>query len=353
MQKEIESMFYRESYRFLSVKPEFIKVFYKYYQEGFHVVMLVDLAQGTEMTAEGHRVMEERIQNIFFHPQGSLSDFPEGFPVYHVEVLTVLVDSQIDGVRRLCSQCKNTWGYLTKQNRLLIYENQPGDFWGLRQALENINPYMSEKNSMQRPGFRWKSDGKYMPYTTIAIVAINVIVYIILECLGDTENALFIASHGGMYPPLILYNNQWWRILTSGFLHFGIEHLANNMVIFSCVGSRVERALGHLRLLIIYLLALAGGGLLSFGVMVYTGEYAVAAGASGAVFGIIGALLWVVFLHRGRFEGMTTRGLIFMIALSLYYGFSTIGVDNWAHIGGIVTGFVCTAILYHGKRQKY
>ena len=224
----------------------------------------------------------------------------------------------------------------------MIYENQPGDFFGLRVAIEGLYE-----------GTRTRRQIKKLPFTTIGIAAANVLVYIILEILGDTEDGFFIAACGGIYPDFITYNHEWWRFFTAMFIHFGMEHLLNNMVIFCCVGSRLERAVGHVRLLLIYLLSGLGGGILSYLMMVYSGDYAVAAGASGAVFGTIGGLLWAVIWHRGRFEGLTTRGLILMIVLSLYYGFATIGVDNWSHIGGIVTGFVVAAIFYHGKSQKY
>lgn len=69
--------------------------------------------------------------------------------------------------------------------------------------------------------------------------------------------------------------------------------------------------------------------------------------------GVIGGLLWVVIYHRGKLEGMTTKGILIMIVLSLYFGFTSIGVDNWCHVGGMLCGFLATLILYHGKRQKY
>jgi rhomboid protease GluP len=190
-------------------------------------------------------------------------------------------------------------------------------------------------------------------FVTVLIVAVNVAVFIGLEIQGSTENGLFIAEHGGMYPDFVLYDGQWWRIYTAMFIHMGAEHLLNNMVIFGGVGSRLERTVGHIRFLLIYFLSGTGGALLSLAVMVHTGEYAVSAGASGAIFGVIGGLLWAVIVHRGHLEGITTRGLLVMIALSLYYGFSTIGIDNWCHVGGMITGFLVSMILYHGKHQKY
>ena len=63
--------------------------------------------------------------------------------------------------------------------------------------------------------------------------------------------------------------------------------------------------------------------------MLRTGDYAVSAGASGAIFGVIGGFLWIVILHRGRFEQITTQGIMMMIVLTIYYGFSSAGIDNW------------------------
>lgn len=352
MEIEIRQLMQQQGYRYLEVQPQGAGVFYKYYQEGFHVVLTVDFARGG-MTMEQHGIMESRLMDFFYHPNGRLADFPEGFPVYHVEVLTLLLGGNEETVRRMCAEKRNVWAYRLPEGRLVIYENQPGDFFGLRAALEEYSTGNNRNHNTEKPLVGSVNGIKNMPFITIAIAAANVLVYVILEIMGDTEDGFFIASHGGMYPEFLTYNHQWWRLLSAMFIHFGLEHLLNNMVIFCCVGSRLERAVGHVRLLVFYLLSGLGGGLLSYIMMVQSGDYAVSAGASGAVFGTIGALLWAVIWHKGRFEGLTTRGLLLMLALSLYYGFATIGVDNWSHIGGMVTGFIAAVIFYHGKAQKY
>ena len=346
MNREIEQVILAQGYRFCTVQPENVGVFYKYYQQGFHVVMMISLDDTKTLTIEQHQVMQERVMDLFYHPQGRLADFPEGYPVYHVELLTLLAGRNTDMMHQLCSVQKNVWGYETKQGRLIIYENQPGDFWGLKSALENCRVDSKVTRNINTD-FEWKK----LSYTTIAIAAINVIVYLILEILGDTQDPFYIASHGGMYPEFLQVNHQWWRIITAMFIHFGLPHLVNNMVIFCCVGSRLERAVGHLKMLVIYMLSGIGGGILSYFMMLYSGD-AVSAGASGAVFGMIGGLIWVVIRHRGRFEGLTVKGMMLMAALSLYYGFSTIGIDNWCHVGGILTGFLAAMILYHKKVEN-
>lgn len=382
-----------EGYRYCQTNLAEAGIYYKYYQEGFHIVMAVDLSGGNRFSVQQYRSMEEHAMDLFYHPQGRLGDFPDGFPVYHVEMLTLLIGGDSEVERKVCAECRNVWVYQPQSGRLLIYENQPGDFFGLRGALEQgAGTGGAEEMSRQGTGAggwaetsrqgagaggwaetSWQGTGAAYAsaqntaknrldilwkniraeYVTIALVVANVITYLVLEWLGDTTNGFFMAEHGAMYPDFIRINHEWWRIITAGFLHFGAVHLVNNMVILYCMGSRLERVTGHLKYFLIYLVSLIGAGLLSYGMMLRTGDYAVSAGASGAIFGVIGGFLWIVILHRGRFEQITTRGIMMMIVLTIYYGFSSAGIDNWGHIGGLLAGFSATVILYHRNRQKY
>lgn len=337
--RETDTALRNAGYRFLRGRTEEIGIYYRYYQEGFHIVLAVDQTQGYEMLPEQQQYMTEWAMGNFFHPQNILSDFPEGFPVYHVEVLTLLIGGSEEQVRKMCSVCRNTWSYRPREHKVFIYENQPGEFYGLRQTLEQVaaQPIKSKKK---------------LPYMTISLIAINVLVYLIMEIIGSTYDSSLILKYGGLYPTLISEEHQWWRFLTAGFIHFGAEHLINNMVILYGIGERLERAVGHMRMFVIYMVALLGGTICSCMMMLLTGEYALSAGASGAVYGIIGGFLWILIIHKGRWEDITAKRLIFSVMLMIYYGFSSNGIDNWAHIGGLISGFVTTAILYRRKRQK-
>lgn len=192
------------------------------------------------------------------------------------------------------------------------------------------------------------------PYITpvnTVLAALNVIIFFILDIMGDTTDVVFMLKHGAMYPFAVLLDGQWYRLLTSAFLHFGFPHLVNNMVMLVCLGSYLERALGKIKYIIFYLAAAVGSSLTSLGIMLYTGNIAVSAGASGAVFGIIGALLYMLIRNRGRFADLTMMRFLLMIALSLYYGFSSTGVDNAAHVGGLAIGFILGVILYRKDRH--
>lgn len=190
-------------------------------------------------------------------------------------------------------------------------------------------------------------------WVTVSLIAVNVLVFLVLEIMGDTEDPEFIRACGGQFPPELLENGEYWRLISCTFLHFGVMHLLNNMILLGAAGQILENALGHFRYLLLYLAAGIGGSSLSFLQMVYSHKYAVAAGASGAIFGIIGALLWIVIINRGHYETLTTRGLLLMIALTLYSGYSHGGIDNWGHIGGLLGGFAFGSIFYGIKRQNY
>ena len=189
-------------------------------------------------------------------------------------------------------------------------------------------------------------------WVTIMLIVINVIVFIALEIIGDTENAEFMYLHGASFPKAIYEDGEYWRLLTAAFLHFGLDHLLNNMVILGCAGHFLEESLGHGKYLLLYLISAVGSNYISYEQMCRSNEYAVSAGASGAIFAVIGGLLWVVIRHRGRYETLTARGMVFMIVMCLYYGISTAGVDNWSHLGGLIFGFALCVILYRPKRKN-
>ena len=139
---------------------------------------------------------------------------------------------------------------------------------------------------------------KKLPFVTVGFVAVNVLVYVILEILGNTENSEFMVRMGAVWPPYVK-QGEYWRLFTATFMHFGFEHILNNMLVLICAGPILEKAMGHIKYLCLYLIAGVGGSTLSYVQMTAWGKHEVSAGASGAIFGIIGALLWIVMIHKG------------------------------------------------------
>lgn len=189
-------------------------------------------------------------------------------------------------------------------------------------------------------------------YINIAIIVVNVAAFLYLETKGSTEDARFMAACGAVYEPAVLYGKEYWRLLTAVFLHFGVEHLANNMLLLFVLGDNLERALGKIKYAVFYLVCGIGANVVSLAVNLVRGNVVVSAGASGAIFGVIGGLLYAVVINRGRLEDLSTRQMVMLAALSLYHGFTSKGVNNVAHLAGLVLGVVMGAVLYRKPKRR-
>ncbi|MCI7131585.1 MAG: rhomboid family intramembrane serine protease [Lachnospiraceae bacterium] len=188
---------------------------------------------------------------------------------------------------------------------------------------------------------------KWLNINSILIV-VNILVWLVLCTLGDTRSAQFMYEHGALYPMDVL-NGEWYRLFSAMFLHFGAEHLISNMFMQYFLGDMLLRAFSQWQFALIYLFAGIGGNITSLLMMLVTGDVAVAAGASGAIYGIVGALLWVVLRNGGKFESISVPRMLLATALYIGYGFTTEGVDAWAHLGGALIGFLMAILLYRRK----
>ena len=161
---------------------------------------------------------------------------------------------------------------------------------------------------------------------TVGLIIVNIAVFMVLSLLGDTENGYFMLHHGAMYEPMILENQEYYRFFTCMFLHFGIQHLLNNMVMLGALGWQLEPVIGKVKYLLIYFISGLGGSGLSFAWNVMHEEQSVSAGASGAIFGLMGALLYVVIANRGRLGDLSGKGMMLMVLLGLYCGMTSTGL---------------------------
>lgn len=188
-------------------------------------------------------------------------------------------------------------------------------------------------------------------WMNLFIIGINIIVFALMEIFGDTDDTTFMLKCGAAYTPWIL-DGQWYRLFTSMFLHFGVSHLLNNMVLLLFLGDMLEEAAGKWRYLLIYLGGGLAGNIVSLLMDYRTGEMVVSAGASGAVFAVIGGIFVILIKQRGKVENLTLPRLVFVIFLSIYHGFQSTGIDNAAHIGGLLGGIILAFFVYRKKTPK-
>lgn len=184
---------------------------------------------------------------------------------------------------------------------------------------------------------------------TWLLIAVNLVYFLYLEIIGSTEDAYFMYEKGAIVASAVLQEREYYRLFAAMFMHFGIRHLVNNMIVLFALGEQQERALGHVRYLIFYMLCGVGSNLVS-ALLEDPAAPVVSAGASGAIFGVAGGLLYEVAVNRGQLGNLGIRQIVIMIALSLYMGITGQGVDNTAHISGVLIGIAAAAILYRRPR---
>lgn len=186
-----------------------------------------------------------------------------------------------------------------------------------------------------------------LPIVSGILVAANVIVYLICTFTGN-----LLYNIGELDAAAVLLRREYGRIIYSMFLHAGIDHLFNNMVILFFLGAMIEKVTGHIQLLLIYLLSGIGANICSLLYKVMTMDSMTSVGASGAIFGLDGVLLAWTLLDRQAMPDVTPRRVLLMIVLSLYSGFTAHNIDNAAHVGGLLTGFAAGALLCALRRRK-
>lgn len=186
---------------------------------------------------------------------------------------------------------------------------------------------------------------------TVFLILVNLLVFTIVELTGGSDDTMHMLRCGASYTPMIM-QGEYYRIFTSMFLHFGPQHLGNNMLVLFVLGGRLERTTGKLKYLLIYILGGMGGNLMCVFLELNNRDFAVSAGASGAVFAVMGAMIYAVIRGRGHIEDLSARQVFIMAAFSLYFGFTSEGVDNTAHVGGLICGFILAVLLYHPSHRK-
>lgn len=208
---------------------------------------------------------------------------------------------------------------------------------------------MKEKSTLQEALDFLQSREK----CNLLMVIINIVVFVILEWMGSTTDTMFMLHHGAMYEPLVVERGEYYRLFTCMFLHFGVQHLLYNMLLLIFVGDMLEKAVGKVRYLMIYLGGGILGNLLSMVVVMRTGSYAVSAGASGAIFAVVGALVFLAVKNRDRISQEEIWRLMIMAVLSLIEGFTQTGTDSMAHLGGFLGGVVICLLLTAIQGRQY
>ncbi|MCT8139734.1 rhomboid family intramembrane serine protease [Anaerobacillus sp. CMMVII] len=224
--------------------------------------------------------------------------------------------------------------------RLTQISHDPvGDIHQYRREVVAIS---DRKSKQERALFTY---GK--PVLTFLLLISVLIIFGFMEYYGSSTSLLTLVEFGAKYDPLI-HQGEWWRFFTAVFLHIGIIHLVMNSIALYYLGGLVERIYGTPRFLLIYLIAGLFGSISSFAF-----NSQVSAGASGAIFGCFGAILFFGMIHRKLFFRTMGKNVIIILIINLSLGFLIPMIDNSAHIGGLVGGFLAASCIHLPRNKQW
>ena len=343
MEKRLRNYFRKAGFKKLYTESGFIETFFLAESGYVNVVMCYDADALPDADQSYYRQQAERL--IWrFHDSGQSE----------VHLLTLILTS--DGERGALLSAADRFCWILDRSRhcLVIPEGSVENFYGIRdELLAALSDPSLDDLYMEEP-IEFEAGGKPC-FRHIGQRALANHALLILNLLGYALCIMFtpaIYDWGDLRFAMVLGEGQWYRIFTSMFMHADPSHLGGNMIMLLLLGNVAERAFGHIKYLILYL---TGGILAAFTSMYICflrADGVGAVGASGAICAVIGAVFWVLIRNHGRLEMLETKKLLFLIAYLLYFGFTSTGVDNAAHVGGLLGGFLLAVILYRKKRTK-
>lgn len=354
--------------------------------QSVNVVITMEYENGGGLSPEQYRHIKQQMREAF-----------EKRGVGELHAMALMIADEPEAVRALCEEERFCWLIDKTGPRLIIYEHQAEDFYGLKAMLEEFlaawTAYFRAAGAdgagtAQAAGFGaarhnedtgaarhnedigavwqnedtgavWQNEDagaalpkrslrevlRTMPLVTALLVAANCVVFLICTWDGGV-----LYNKGELLGHAVVEQGEYYRMYTSMFLHADAGHLFSNMLVLYAVGVMLERRLGRVGYMLLYFVSGTGAAAASVWHQMKIGSLVGSIGASGAVYGLIGALLLLVIAGGGRFESVTLKRVLLCIAYSLYSGLMAENIDNAAHIGGCICGFIVTALLMLGKR---
>lgn len=351
-------------YQRLDSNAQGIYLYYRVLEKELVIIPVIRVLKGDELTAEQYHHILEQMEESFH------KSYPQ-----RIRLLSLILTGYPDRVKQFCSNSmeESHWIIDVSTGRLIIYETQAGDFGGLRDMLEQLLEEEQMQNGQDMP-----TDTGYNPYyaseapdrqgssrtlqftlINTILIAANLAAYAFTHFTGAFGGADEMYIKGALSWYFVTEGNEYYRLLTSMFMHADGSHLFNNMLVLLFIGSSLERAVGKVKYIFLYFGTGIVAGLVSIGynmwkengiVPIYRSTFSI--GASGAIFGTTGAIFYVVAINRGRLEEISLRQIIIFVILSLYSGITNAHIDQAAHIGGFLSGVLLAALMYRRARNK-
>jgi rhomboid protease GluP len=347
--------FRRSNYEGIEVNNHDSSIFYKVKDEGIYIISL--FASDNNISNKEESVIEiynNRISQIKWN------FIKQGYR--NIKVLHVIISDNISLAREFIKDSDTYWIINESTNQLVIFENQRAEFLDARENIEQVlgfreGRYDSDSRLDIAPNravdkIKKLLSGMSGMAITCSILFINVVIFIIMDWSYDWSVYNFFVEQGGISYDTIINNHQYYRLLTHMFIHADIDHLFGNMIVLFFIGSQVEKRLGRFRYTILYFAGGIVAAITSLGYNRLHDSSTLSIGASGAIFALVGALVSIVIFDRREFAEIGIQRLLFFVALTILNGMNTQGIDNAAHVGGLLAGFVLGQVLYQEVKNR-
>lgn len=343
IEERLKTAFLNQGYYQIGSNVEGFYLFYRSIQGEATVISIIHALSGDEFSLEQYEHIQEQIKQSFLMKG-----------ITRIQLLNLIFTYHPEKSRRLCLDLDEHWIVDLNSKRLILYENQTSDFYGLRAELEKLlAEEMPQVPSRDNRPHRIKL---FTPLNSI-LIGINILVYLLMHFtrfLGSSDD---IIRWGGNFWYSVVEEQEYYRLVTALFMHSDLNHLFNNMLVLLFVGDNLERAAGKLKYLLIYF----GSGVIAditsiiYNMMknkhFYEFDAVYSIGASGAIFGIVGAMLYIIIRNKGRLEDISTRQIILFLIFGFYGGITNVGIDNAAHLGGFIGGLLLAVLIYRKPKQ--
>ncbi|MHB8129864.1 MAG: rhomboid family intramembrane serine protease [Mobilitalea sp.] len=343
-------------YKRVDSKATGIYLFYHIEENDLTIVSVIHAVNGNEFAGEQYQHILEQIR----------TNFKNAYP-HNIRLLSLILTKFPDKAKHLCLDTKEDshWIVDINSDRLIIYETQSIEFTDLRKVIEQLleeeqleNPSKQDSKAHQRMQGSPARKLKLFTLMNTIIIAINIIVFLVMHYTKAFGGEGPMVEGGALSWYFVKEQKEYYRVITSMFMHADWSHLFNNMVVLLFVGVNLERAAGKIKYLFLYFGTGIIAGITSIGYNMWK-EYAefsyehtvFSIGASGAIFGVVGAMLYVVIANRGKLEDLSTRQMILFVVFSLYGGISNAQIDQAAHIGGFIAGLLLAIIVYRRPKR--
>lgn len=338
----INQYFINREYEQIPTDSDTVAMYGVYDKSNLYLINVIDLKDGYGLDPERYLEYKQMTMQQFMSNQADKIILLNLIISDNAEALT----DQFNYVPDMTEQFIDVLWFIDKTGgQLLIPGKQLKSVLGIQKDLRKLlrNEELSYYKVQQNGGW---------PILTVILLLTNIAVWIYAEYIGSSTDSETLLSLGALYAPLVIDSGEYLRLIQSMFLHIGFIHLFHNMFALYIFGYRLEQYISRWKFMVIYLGSGIVGSLMSLGVDVLFDRVVIAAGASGAVYGLMGSLFVITTILRRSVDGVNAYVLMTMFLLGIIHSVVTPGISITAHLGGFVGGILLTLLVLKDSKRS-